>query len=399
MTKKLSKGAKKLIINISVVVGLTAITLLVLFLSYRNELNLEEIGGFLRGSNAWLIVAAFGCMILTVVCEALSIFVISRRLGEKTKFRRSLAYASADVYYSAITPSSTGGQPASMFYMVRDGMSAANSGFTLVFNVMAFASSILITGIFSFTARPEFLSDFNGYTLALIIFGFAAQVLLLGFALMCMLWSKAILKVGNAGITLLQKMRIMKKPEKWRAKLAAGVEKYGANREVIKKHPFLFSAALFFNLAERVAYNMITCLVCYAAAPDGASLIDLFAMQTFVLLGFSAIPLPGGVGAFEFMYINVFGTCYDSNAFIMSAMMTSRVITFYCRMIICGIFTLAYHMIGVKNKRIKPDETADDFEPPPVHADEATGLAGAETLEKSVADDNAPETSQATGSG
>ena len=108
---------------------------------------------------------------------------------------------------------------------------------------------------------------------------------------------------------------------------------------------------------------MITCLVCYAVAPDAASFLDLFAMQTFVLIGFSAIPLPGGVGAFEFMYINVFGMFYNDKAFIMSAMMVSRVITYYMRMVICGLYTLIYHAVGIKNKKIKPNETPDDYQP------------------------------------
>ena len=208
MAKKLSKGTKKLIINISVIVALTVITLVVLLLSYK-ELNFESIGAFLRAGNAWIFVAAVGCMLLTVFCEAISIFVISRRLGEKPKLHSSLAYASADVYYSAITPSATGGQPASAFYMVRDGMSAANAGFTLVFNVMAFATSILLMGIFSFIARPSYFARLDWYTITLVIFGFVVQALLLGFALMCMLWSKAILKCGNGIISLLTKMRIV----------------------------------------------------------------------------------------------------------------------------------------------------------------------------------------------
>lgn len=362
MAKKLSKGTKKLIINISVIVALTVITLVVLLLSYK-ELNFESIGAFLRAGNAWIFVAAVGCMLLTVFCEAISIFVISRRLGEKPKLHSSLAYASADVYYSAITPSATGGQPASAFYMVRDGMSAANAGFALVFNVMAFATSILLMGIFSFIARPSYFARLDWYTITLVIFGFVVQALLLGFALMCMLWSKAILKCGNGIISLLTKMRIVKKPEKWREKLSAEVEKYRANRGIIKKYPLLFFAALFFNLIERVSYNMITCLVCYSVAPDAASFLDLFAMQTFVLIGFSAIPLPGGVGAFEFMYINVFGMFYNDKAFIMSAMMVSRVITYYMRMVICGLYTLIYHAVGIKNKKIKPNETPDDYQP------------------------------------
>ncbi len=92
--------------------------------------------------------------------------------------------------------------------------------------------------------------------------------------------------------------------------------------------------------------------MCYAADPS-ASFIDLVAMQSFVLLGYNSIPLPGGVGAYEYLYLDIYGQVYGS-AFVSSSMMVARVISYYISMILCGIVTLVYHVAVTNRRKVQP---------------------------------------------
>ncbi len=361
MGKKLSKSAKKQLINILVLVALVAITLTVLFLSYR-ELNFVTILDFLRSSNGWLIGAAFACMVAEIIFEGLSIHVIARRLGHKSKLRASLAYSTSDIYYSAITPSASGGQPASMFYMVRDGMSAGTAGFTLIFNLVAYTGAIIAIGMFALAVRPQMILGLgNGLTGTLIIVGFVVQFVLLGLLIMCMLWSSAVLKAGNGVISLLTKIKIVRKPDKWRGKVSGAVEKYRSCRGIIKTHPALFLWALLLNIGQRVCKLLIPCLICLAADPS-TPLLDLVCMQAYVVIGYNVVPLPGGVGVYEALYSGIYGDFFlkrfagdaaRADAFMFSSMMVSRVISFYICMIISGIYTLVYHGAGIRKGKDK----------------------------------------------
>lgn len=51
-------------------------------------------------------------------------------------------------------------------------------------------------------------------------------------------------------------------------------------------------------------------------------------MQAFVLIGYNSVPLPGGVGAFEYLYLHIYGLLFE-NAFILAAMMVTRTISYY----------------------------------------------------------------------
>ena len=66
---------------------------------------------------------------------------------------------------------------------------------------------------------------------------------------------------------------------------------------------------------------------------------------------------PGGTGAYEYLYPNVFGIggAFDMK-FILAAMMVSRSISYYICMIVTGLYTLVYHAAGLKNNKKEPED-------------------------------------------
>ena len=355
----MTKQAKKLIINVAVLVVLIGVTMLVLLLNYK-ELNFKNIGLFLKESRGWCIAAAFVCMLISVIAEGGALWLISRRLGHKTKAHQAFAYASADIYYSAITPSSSGGQPASLFYMVRDGMDGGMAGFTLVFNTLAYSAAIVMIGIFVLIAGPATFGQIDGhFSRVLIILGFIFQALLVLLVLTCMLFSRLPRKLGNAFIKLGKKLHVIKNQQKWHDKWNGVIDKYRHCRAELRKHWMLILPVLLLSLLQRAALMLIPCFICHAAAPE-MPLCDLFILQAYVVLGYNSLPLPGGVGAFEYLYLHVYNAHFNE-AFILSAMMVSRVISFYFRTILCGLYTLVYHAVGLRKSKeapIDPDAEA-----------------------------------------
>ena len=370
---RISKRARKALINTAVMLVLVGVTLIILFTSNR-ELNFENIGIFLKGCDYRWIAAAVLAMLLFVVFEALSLHFILRGLGEKPKFHSSLVYSTSDVYYSAITPSASGGQPASAFYMMKDGVGAGKASFALVYNLIAYTAAIIVIGILAFAVRPEFFGQIDNWLARLlIILGFVVQGLLLLFFIACMFCGWAVLKLGNGIINLLVKIHIVKKPDKWREKLKSEVEKYKDCRHAIKTHPGMTVANFLFNLLQRFCHLLTAMFVCLAVAPQ-ANILDLFALEAFVLVGYNSVPIPGGVGAFEFLYLNIYSVALlgevfplaavavglSGDAFILAAMMVSRVISYYLKMIICGVYTLVYHTCKLRNPKKNHGETHNE---------------------------------------
>ncbi|MDE5562288.1 MAG: flippase-like domain-containing protein [Clostridiales bacterium] len=382
----MTKKAKKQIINIAFLIVLISVTFIVIFVS--QDINIHDIGQFLYNCNPWFIVGAFGGLLGYIIFEAISLHIIAHALGRKSKFTSSVAYSTADLYYSAITPSASGGQPASAFYMMRDGMSGGTAGFTVLFNIIAYTVATILVGLFGVVACPGMFGQI-GHWLAktLVIVGFVIQLALLALLLLCLFRARVILAIGNWGITLLSKMHIVKKTDKWRGKLEGVVTKYRSCRTVIKKHPMLFVNSLLLNIAQRVSQTLIPCFVIMASPLFGkvdVSFLELFCMQAYVMIGYNSIPLPGGTGVYEYLYPNVFGIGFPGMMTeVLAAMMVSRAISFYISMIVTGLYTLVYHAVGIKKIKAEVGTPPPDI---PEDVDVYTALKS-DSVIKSIADE------------
>ena len=350
----MKKSQKKQLLNLAFVLFLLVLTLVVLYYS-SGELNLESLQLFFDDCNIWWIVAAVGCMLLYALLEALTIKFILRKFGYKPHFRSTLAYASSDIYYSAVTPSATGGQPASVFYMLRDGVPSGTAAFALVFNLVGYTAALLILGTLCLIFNFSMFLNFSVWVKLFIIVGFVAQLGLLLLSIACFRRPKIVLKIGNWAISLLVRIRIIKKEQKWRDRITRVVDKYHGCFESFKSQHGLFVRVLAFNIVQRAALIMVSVFVCMSAT--SYSMLELFAMQTFAMIGYNSIPLPGGSGAYEFLYINIYGAAFTEE-FTIIALMVTRVISYYLSMLVTGGYTLVYHMVPV------PGEKHDGPTPP-----------------------------------
>ena len=237
----MNKKVRKHLFNILFVLVLLGLTVFILIKSNK-ELSWADVRAFFSNCNPAYIVLAVGGMLVFLLAEAWSLKNIAKKFGYKTKFVSAFAYSSADAYYSALTPSATGGQPASAYYMVKDGIDAGSTTFILVFNLLGYTAAIFVLGLAAFvislftsTGGWAFL-DFSVLSKVFIIVGVVMQVFLIWLFVACLKHLGAVLKTGGALIALLAKLKFSKKPEILREKLSAMVEKYRYCGEQIKKH-------------------------------------------------------------------------------------------------------------------------------------------------------------------
>ena len=366
----MNKKVRKHLFNILFVLVLLGLTVFLLIKSNK-ELSWADVRAFFSNCNPAYIVLAVGGMLVFLLAEAWSLKNIAKKFGYKTKFVSAFAYSSADAYYSALTPSATGGQPASAYYMVKDGIDAGSTTFILVFNLLGYTAAIFVLGVAAFvislftsTGGWAFL-DFSVLSKVFIIVGVVMQVFLIWLFVACLKHPGAVLKTGGALIALLAKLKFSKKPEILREKLSTMVEKYRYCGEQIKKHRNLFLQTLLLNVLQRGAQVAITAFVFKAAKPQ-TDMLHVFALQCFVLLGYNSMPLPGGSGVFELLYLNVFSTvAFFDKPFLVVAVMVTRVISYYGCLIFSGIFTLVYHVSqnGGKIRYVQAVEGISEIKP------------------------------------
>ena len=95
-----------------------------------------------RAHPFWMTMAVL-CMLGYIVFEAFALRLLLKGAGYNRSFPKNLIYSAGDVYFSAITPSATGGQPATAVLMAMDHVPGAVVTVILIANLVLYTSSIV----------------------------------------------------------------------------------------------------------------------------------------------------------------------------------------------------------------------------------------------------------------
>ena len=110
---------------------LTAVFAVTMCSVFYNE-DLGSIIGYIKSADSryWLIGVIF--VIIFIESESVIIYYMFRSLGESVKFTHCCLYSFVGFFFCLVTPSATGGQPAQLYFMKKDGLSLTISTMVLV---------------------------------------------------------------------------------------------------------------------------------------------------------------------------------------------------------------------------------------------------------------------------
>lgn len=345
----MSGGKKKAVWTLVflALVGLTIFTIV----RQSEDFSIRGFAKYVSGASIQWIILAFVSMLGFIVFEALAIIILAKAFGYKRKLKRGIIYSSTDIYFSAITPSATGGQPASAYFMMKDKIPGAVTTIILLTNLTLYTISIIVIGIVCFLARPGIFARFSIVSQCMITVGFLLQFVLLAAFILLVYKEKIVMKIADAGMKILGKLHLMHNIEKRREHLKQVEKQYKECANAIKNHKKSILAAFCCNLLQRISQIMVSVCVFIGIGGSVSQIFDVFATQGYVVMGSNSMPIPGAVGAADYLFIDGFEGLVEDTV---SMELLSRGISFYCCIIICGIITLAiYTSQGLKGMKQK----------------------------------------------
>ena len=328
---------------------LSVLTIYTLF--YNSGLSLPELWQDIKeASPIWLVPAAL-CMLGYIFFEGRSLVLILRTLGYPAKKRRGFLYASADIYFSSMTPSATGGQPASAYFMHKDGVSAVAVTVSLILNLTMYTLAIITLGIISLIFFPWIFIEFSLPCQIMILIGIFAMVMLSVFFIILLKRQSILLKLGNLIVTVMHKLHFKKPAEKFKVKLDTMIENYNECVVTLAGKKKLLVKTYFLNLLQRMSQILVTVFCYYAMHGNIIDGLKIFIIQTYVVMGSNFIPVPGAVGISEFlMYFGYTMILSEEAAYSLAIL--GRGISFYtCSIISIITVILGYIMIRIKKNK------------------------------------------------
>ena len=350
-------SAKSQALNIGVIVFILGLTFFVLFRSLYDPDNPIDFSELLRLEWGWILLGPL-FVFLSVFCEARNLSLILREIGHHRSWRECTVYASSDIYFSSITPSATGGQPAAAFYMTKSGIPLSQSSAVLVLNVTFYTVGLIVfTGI-AFLLRPEFYASFAPTEKLCVWLGLGFHALLAAVCILFMVSRKMVLLVGGLVIRLLSALHIFKNREEKMQAFRASIETYRSCLTILKRNPSLVFRLLFYSVMQRLILTPITYLVFLSMGIE-ASLVDVVSMQIYCTVGASAIPLPGAMGISEALYVLLFKRFIPDANRCMFSMVLSRSVSGYLAILFCGYVTMSHHIRATVRARREAEALAE----------------------------------------
>ena len=280
-------------------------------------------------------------VILYIYLEGAAIKYILKHISVKVGHRQAFLYSAADIYFSAITPSASGGQPASFYFMKKDGISFSKATMCLVLNLLMYSFAIDFVAILSFIVRPDIFMQFNDFGKTFIVLGFIIMSVLTLFFFMLLKEPKWMEKLGYWGISLLGKIHIIRKPEKKKERWEETIKKYSAISDIALGKGKMLIVAFLLNLAQRITQITITLFVYLGLGGKFNHIFDIWFSQAFAVIGSNCAPIPGAQGVVDYLMIQGFSKFMPPGLAVHTGLL-SRGISFY----ICIIISLVTIIIG-----------------------------------------------------
>lgn len=347
------RSIKKTILQLAMLAAL-------MFVTYYLIMKDKDVGDIWRvmvnTSKIWLLVA-LASMTLYIFCGGWAIRVLMKGLGRKVTIWQCFKYSFVEFYFSALTPSSSGGQPVQLVYMAQDGFPTSDSSVVLITITALYKFSFLALSAVLFILNFNFISGPIKDVLPLVIIGLVLNLGLIAI-LVLLLFSKKLIRFLVMKVTsLLGKLHLVKDPEEKKKKLESTVANYNQSAKFILAHKGLVVRTFGVLTLQRLAILFITYFVYKSFNLTGFTMLQILATQCLLNLCVDMMPLPGAVGISETVFLMLFTPIFlEQN--VTTAVLLSRGISFYVVVVVAAIVIMGIQVAKIvrTNKKSKEQE-------------------------------------------
>jgi glycosyltransferase 2 family protein len=327
--------------------------------------NFEDIGNALKNFNIWWMLACIGALLLFWLTDAWLLHDITGYMYKSVPFLQSLKVGIVGLYYSALTPSSTGGQPMQIMYMKRDKVPVGTSTCIVCIKFVVFELSlctIFILGMIYMMLLPGDSPVKPGNeVLWLAVLGFVINLAAVFFIILSIVNRKLILGIGNWLIRVFSKIKVIKNKEQTLINFKNTIDEYHTAASYISRYKLRAFGSYLISALNLAFLFIIPYLIFLSLSHRNANIIDFFIMESFLNLAVSFFPLPGAAGASEGGFMLFFGLFFKDSggqidvAMLTVAMLIWRFLTYYLMIIVGSIVVVLDQVFSLRKAKKNPE--------------------------------------------
>ena len=319
----------------------------------------EMAAAFMQLNLTWLL-ACIGCLLLYWLSDGVLLDDITSYMYKREPFGHSLKVGIIGLYYGALTPFATGGQPMQVVYMRRRDvpMGTATCIVSVKFVVYELSLCTLYITAMAIYGPVFFANDNTMFWLSTL--GFAVNASAVIIIIMSLVNRRLVMRSGSAIIRFFSRIKVIRKQEKAIAAFGKTINDYHEAAEYIARHWLRAIGSFFISVINLTFFFAIPFFIYLAfGRPGGKGLVDILALQAFLYIAISFVPTPGTAGAAETGFHAIFAAIFGAGA-VFAPMLIWRFLTYYLMLIVGSILVVADEVLTMRRQGRQPAPGAPD---------------------------------------
>lgn len=297
--------------------------------------------------NPWYLIPGTAGVILFIWGESIIIWYMFGTLDIHEKKRTCFLYSCVGFFFSAVTPSASGGQPMQIYYMKKEKISIPVATVILMIVTITYKFVLVAIGVGIAVFGRGFLHRYLTGILPIFYLGLALNIFCVTFMTVLVFHPDLARNFLVKGLKILEKLHIVRKKHSRLKKLEDSMDTYRETAAYLRTHPRVIFHVILITFAQRMALFAVTWFVYRAFSLSGTGFWTVLFLQAVISVSVDMLPLPGGMGISETLFLNIFVPVFGS--LLLPGMVLSRGLGYYGELFISAFFTvIAQLTIGQK---------------------------------------------------
>ena len=310
--------------------------------------DINEIIDTITKVNYFHLIIGVLCVIFFIWCESIIIYYMMGTLHIKSKKRTCFMYSCVGFFFSCITPSASGGQPAQIYYMRKNKVPISISTLILMVITLTYKSILVFIGLFLVLFQHRFVVKYLMGILPVFYLGVGLNVICCIIMLLLIFYPTLTENIVLTCFKILVKLHIVKDTSKLKKRVLHSTEQYSATTDYLKQNKKVLFHVIIITFIQRISLFFVTYFVYRSFGLTGISCYDIVMLQAAISVAVDMLPLPGGMGISEKLFLTIFIPVFGTDL-LLPGMVLSRGIAYYIQLLLsAGGTVLAHFYIGKK---------------------------------------------------
>jgi len=311
-----------------------------IFIYESRDLNFHQIQATLLHLHWWWLVVALIMMLASWVVETFVVQIFIQGESDKLPFWQAVRVPLVEQLFNAITPFSSGGQPAQLVALMQSGIEGGRASSVSLMKFIVYQFMVLVNFILTIFIGFNQVASRFGPLAIFIVFGFVIHVVVIVGLLLVMYYYKFTKRLVRLGTTIAGWFFGQARREAWQTQLDDKIDTFYAESLVLKKEKGRVVRAGLLTLLQLLFYYSVPYFVLLSLGVSGVSIVEVMVLHVMIVMIVSLFPIPGGAGGAEYSFKTLFATYVTSPPQLILGMLLWRLLTYYLGMLL-GIIALA----------------------------------------------------------